>query len=131
MSQPSVRTQHKVLVCVCGGIAAYKVCHVVSRLVQRGVDVDVAMTAHARQFVGAATFEALSGRPVHTELWHNLANEQHQDPPHIRLPREAELIVVAPATANMIAKMANGLADDLVSSLLLAANPAKFSPHPP
>lgn len=130
MSQPSVKTQRQVLVCVCGGIAAYKVCHVVSRLVQRGVDVNVAMTANARQFVGAATFEALSGRPVHTDLWHNLAGEQHQDPPHIRLARDADLIVVAPATANMIAKMAHGLADDLVSSLLLAANPAKVFAAP-
>ena len=116
-------TRRNVLVCVCGGIAAYKVCHVVSQLAQHGYSVDVAMTSESLKFVGALTFEALSGRPVHTDLWDN---PDSQDPQHIQLAQKAELILVAPTTANMIGKIAHGLADDLVSTLLLAAEPQKL-----
>ena len=109
-----------VLVCVCGGIAAYKVCPIVSRLTQRNVPVTVAMTAEAQRFVGTVTFAALSGRCVHTDLW---ASSDTSDPQHLNLARQSTVILVAPATANMLAKMAHGIADDLVSALLVAAPP--------
>ena len=111
------------LVCVCGGIAAYKVCHVVSRFAQRNITVRVAMTAHAGQFVGPLTFEALSGMPVLNSLWQIT---DAQDPQHINLARRSACILIAPATANMLAKMAHGIADDLVSTLVLAADPEKI-----
>ena len=83
----------------------------------------VAMTSAATHFVGPLTFETLTARPVYLNLWQN-PNPSH--PPHIQLAQESDLILVAPATANMLAKMAQGLADDLVSSLLLAADPKKI-----
>jgi phosphopantothenoylcysteine decarboxylase len=115
-------SSRQILVCVCGGIAAYKVCEVVSKLVQRGAAVQVAMTAESQHFVGATTFQALTARVVYTDLWTHV---DAQDPQHIRLAQKSDLIVVAPATANMIAKMAHGLADDLISTLLLAADPKR------
>ena len=111
-----------VLVCVCGGIAAYKVCEVVSRLAQAKAGVTVAMTAEAQHFVGATTFRALSANTVYTDLWDHL---EGKDPQHIRLAQRADLILVAPCTANTLAKMAHGLADDLVSTILLAADPRR------
>lgn len=116
----------QILVCVCGGIAAYKVCDVVSKLVQARAAVIVAMTKEAQQFVGATTFQALTNRPVHTDLW---ANDQH-DVQHIKLAQGADLVVVAPCTANMLGKMANGIADDLVSTLLMAAEPKRVLAAP-
>ena len=117
---------YQVLLCVCGGIAAYKTATVVSRLVQQGCGVTVAMTRHARRFVGPTTFRALSGRPVLTSMWHG------DDPAaltHLRPSESADLLVVAPATANIIGKLAGGIADDLVSSLLLgAACPVLLAP---
>jgi len=119
-------TGYEVLVAVCGGIAAYKVCEVVSDLVQSGAGVTVAMTRAARRFVGPLTFQALSGRPVLTSLW---AAPDPGDVQHITRTEAADLLVVAPATANMIAKMALGLADDLVSTLLVsAASPVLVAP---
>jgi phosphopantothenoylcysteine decarboxylase/phosphopantothenate--cysteine ligase len=112
-----------VLVCVCGGIAAYKVCEVVSKLAQNGASVTVVMTAEAEHFVGATTFRALTANPVYTDLF---AAVDLKDPQHIRLARDADLILVAPCTANTLSKMANGLANDLVSTLLLAADPKKI-----
>lgn len=112
----------KILVCVCGGIAAYKVCDVVSKLVQARATVTVAMTGEAQQFVGATTFQALTANTVYTDLFTAI---EGKDPQHIRLAQHADLILVAPCTGNMLAKMANGLADDLVSVLLLAADPRK------
>lgn len=109
----------EVVVAVCGGIAAYKVCHVVSRLVQRGAGVTVAMTAAATKFVGPLTFEALSGRRVLLSLWEA---PEPNDSQHIRLTDRADAILVAPATANVIAKLAAGLADDVVTTLVLAAD---------
>lgn len=109
---------YHVVVCVCGGIAAYKVCDVVSALAQRGAMITVAMTKSARKFVGEVTFQALSGRPVLTSLWHSDTAEAMR---HISLTGEADLLLIAPATANMIAKMATGLADDVVSTLLISA----------
>ncbi len=111
-----------ILVCVCGGIAAYKVCDVVSKLAQLKAHVTVAMTEESLHFVGATTFQALTAQAVYTDLWTSM---EGKDPQHIRLAQNAELILVAPATANTMAKMAHGIANDLVSTLLLAADPRK------
>ncbi len=100
---------------VTGGIAAYKSCTLVRRLVEAGARVDVILTRGAAEFVRPLTFEALSGRPVLTDLWAPDAALSH-----VRLGQEADLIVVAPATAHLIARVAHGLADDLLTSLLLA-----------
>ncbi len=117
---------YEVLVCVCGGIAAYKTAGVVSALVQAGCGVSVAMTRSGRRFVGATTFEALTGRPVHTSMW------RVPEPvavPHLGLAERADLVLVAPATANILGKLAGGIADDLVSSLLLGADsPVMLAP---
>lgn len=104
---------------VTGGIAAYKTCHVVSELVQHGAEVTVAMTESAMRMVGPSTFQALSGRAVLTSLW---SAEYAYDPQHIRLTREADVFVIAPATANIIGKLANGICDDLVSTIAVAAD---------
>jgi phosphopantothenoylcysteine decarboxylase / phosphopantothenate---cysteine ligase len=106
----------RVLLGVCGGVAAYKAAALTSTLVQRGALVDVVMTASAERFVGSLTFASLTARPVYTSLW-----DAPERIPHIRLVREAEAILVAPATANLIAKLAHGIADDLLSTALLAA----------
>lgn len=110
---------YHILVAITGGIAAYKICDVVSKLVQRGATVTVAMTRAAQQFVGITTFEALSGRAVLTEMFES---GDSSDVQHIALTQSADVILVAPATANMIAKMAAGLADDLVSTLIISAD---------
>ena len=106
----------RILLCVSGGIAAYKAAALTSTLVQRGAIVDVAMTEAAEEFVGSLTFAALTGRPVYTSLW-----DSPESIPHIRLVREADIALVVPATANLIARLAHGIADDLVTSALLAA----------
>lgn len=111
---------------VTGGIAAYKVCEVVSRLVQRGAGVTVAMTRAARKFVTPLTFQALSSRPVLTDLW---KTHDSGDIQHIQRTNRADLIVVAPATANAIGKFAGGLADDMVSNLVISADsPVMLAP---
>jgi len=107
-----------VVVCVCGGIAAYKTAALVSKLVQEGCGVAVAMTRNACRFVGPTTFRALTGRPVLTSLWSGAASSM----PHLEPGEGVDLIIVAPATANIIGKLAAGIADDLVSTLLLAAD---------
>jgi phosphopantothenoylcysteine decarboxylase/phosphopantothenate--cysteine ligase len=107
----------RVLLCVCGGIAAYKAAELVRRLRDAGADVTVAMTEHAQRFVGAQTFQAVSHRPVRTSLWDAQAEAAMG---HLELARWAQQVVVAPATANTLAKLAHGLADDLVSTLCLA-----------
>lgn len=104
----------ELLIGISGGIAAYKTAGLVSRLVQAGAGVSVVMTRAGARLVGPKTFEALTGRPVATGLF---ARSAH---PHIDLARQAELLCVAPATANLLAKAAWGLADDLLSTLLLA-----------
>jgi phosphopantothenoylcysteine decarboxylase/phosphopantothenate--cysteine ligase len=104
----------RVLLGVTGGIAAYKVAHLARLLVAAGADVRVVMTESATRFVGPDTFAALTGKPVHTSLW-----EAPGTVPHVRIANETELAVVAPATANVIAKLARGLADDLLTSTLL------------
>ncbi len=116
----------EIVVGVCGGIAAYKVCDVVSKLVQAGAGVTVAMTPDAVRFVGPLTFEALSGRPVHTDIW---TLPDPADPQHIRLTERADLLLIAPATAHVIAKVAHGLCDDIVSLLAAAAAcPVAYAP---
>jgi phosphopantothenoylcysteine decarboxylase/phosphopantothenate--cysteine ligase len=115
-ASPSDLQGRKIVVCVTGGIAAYKVGHVVRALRAMGADVRVAMTRRAHRFVGEQTFAALSGNPVHSDLYGG-----GPDIAHIELARGAALIIVAPATANIMAKMTAGLADDLVSAVLLTA----------
>ncbi|HMB43047.1 MAG TPA: bifunctional phosphopantothenoylcysteine decarboxylase/phosphopantothenate--cysteine ligase CoaBC, partial [Luteimonas sp.] len=107
----------RVLLCVCGGIAAYKSVELVRRLVDAGAEVQVAMTAHALQFVGAASFQAVSGRVVRSTLWDEAAEAAMG---HIELARWATRIVVAPASADFIARLAHGLAGDLLGTLCLA-----------
>jgi len=108
--------QH-VLLCVCGGIAAYKAAELVRRLREAGAEVQVAMTEDATRFVGTATFQALSGRTVRTSLWDEAAEAAMG---HIELARWADRVVIAPATANTLAKLTHGFADDLVTTLCLA-----------
>ena len=108
---------HELLIGVTGGIAAYKTAAMVSRLVQAGAGVTVVMTEAATRFVGATTFEALTGRTVCTSLF------DHPEYPlggHVSLADKAAVMCVAPATANFLAKAAQGIADDLLSTLYLA-----------
>ncbi len=114
---PENLDKYELLICVTGGIAAYKVGTVVSSLVQKKAAVTVAMTDSATRLIGPPTFRALTGRAVHTDLW---AQEISADVEHISLTDRADLVVVAPATANILAKMAAGIADDLVCTTLLA-----------
>jgi phosphopantothenoylcysteine decarboxylase/phosphopantothenate--cysteine ligase len=107
----------EIVVGVTGGIAAYKTAALVSKLVQRGAGVNVVMTAAAEQFIGAATFAALTGRPVARG---GFDDSQHPLGAHIELAEKKDLLVVAPASANFLAKAAQGLADDLLSTLYLA-----------
>ena len=122
---PTLRGR-EIVVGVCGGIAAYKVADVVSKLVQLGAGVTVCMTAEAQKFVTPLTFEALSGRKVRTGTF-DLVDTS--DPQHIGLTERADLMLVAPATNNVIAKVAHGLCDDLVSLMVCAAAcPVVFAP---
>jgi phosphopantothenoylcysteine decarboxylase/phosphopantothenate--cysteine ligase len=106
----------RVLLGVCGGIAAYKAAALASRLAQRGAELDVILTAEAQHFIGSATFAALARRRVWTSLW-----ERTEEIPHIALVRSAEVFAIVPATANVIAKLAHGSADDLLTNAALAA----------
>lgn len=106
----------RVVVGVSGGIAAYKACHLVREFKERGDDVRVIPTENALNFVGAATFEALSGNPVDTGVFSRVDEVQH-----VRLGKEADLVVVAPATADFLARVAAGRADDLLTSTILVA----------
>lgn len=108
-------SRRRVVLGVSGGIACYKVCTVARQLTEMGAAVDVILTSAAREFVGPTTFEALTHRPVLTSLW-----DRDAALAHIQLDRAADLIVVAPATANLIARAAGGIADDLLTALLLA-----------
>ena len=107
----------RLLVGITGGIAAYKSADFVRRLMDRGYDVDVVMTDAACRFIAPATLQALSGHPVYTDMWDaRIANGM----PHIDLSRDKTALVVAPATADFLAKLAHGFADDLLSTLCLA-----------
>ena len=103
-----------------GGIAAYKVCELVRRLQDEGAAVRVAMTRSAQEFVTATTMQALSGQPVATDQWGAEGARVANAMPHIELSRDADAILIAPCTASFIAKLAHGLADDLLSTLALA-----------
>jgi phosphopantothenoylcysteine decarboxylase/phosphopantothenate--cysteine ligase len=116
----------EIIVAVCGGIAAYKVADLVSKLVQQGAGVSVVMTDAAQKFVTPLTFQALSARPVRTSTWDL---QDSSDPQHISLTERSDLLLVAPATADIIAKVAHGLCDDLVSVMISAAAcPVVFAP---
>ncbi|WP_159942305.1 MULTISPECIES: bifunctional phosphopantothenoylcysteine decarboxylase/phosphopantothenate--cysteine ligase CoaBC [unclassified Nocardiopsis] len=107
-----------------GGIAAYKACELLRRLTESGHRVRVVPTAEALRFVGEPTWAALSGQPVATGVWDSV-----HEVPHVRLGQEADLVFVAPATANILAKAASGLADDLLTNTLLTARcPVVFAP---
>ncbi len=114
----------RVVLGVSGGIAAYKAAELLRRFTESGHDVRVVPTAAALRFVGAPTWAALSGHPVTSEVW----DEVHEVP-HVRLGRDADLLVVAPATADLLARAAHGLADDLLTNTLLTARcPVVFAP---
>lgn len=116
----------EILLGVSGGVAAYKTAALASQLVQAGHGVSVVMTSAAEEFIGAATFRALTGRPVATCAF---PPDSHPLGPHIELARAADLLCVAPATANLLAKAAHGMADDLLSTLLLSfQGPRLFAP---
>ena len=110
-------TGKRILLGITGGIAAYKAAELTRLLVKDGADVRIAMTEAATHFIGTATLQALSGQPVWTDLWDARVNDAMG---HIELSRDRELIVVAPASADFMAKLAHGLADDLLSTLCVA-----------
>ena len=115
-----------ILLGVSGGIAAYKTPDLVRRLRERGAEVQVVMTQGAQQFVTATTFQAVSGRPVRADLWDPAAEAAMG---HIELARWADLVLIAPATADLLARVAAGRADDLLTTLLLAtAAPVAVAP---
>jgi phosphopantothenoylcysteine decarboxylase/phosphopantothenate--cysteine ligase len=117
-------SQKRVVVGVAGGIAAYKACSVIRQLSEAGHQIRVVPTESALRFVGAATFEALSGHPVHTGVFDDVPQV-----PHVRLGQEADLVVVAPATADVLARAVAGRADDLLTATLLTARcPVLFVP---
>lgn len=106
----------RVVLGVSGGIAAYKACELLRRFTESGHDVTVVPTAAALEFVGAPTWSALSGKPVATDVWTRV-----HEVPHVRIGQSADVVVVAPATADLLAKAAHGLADDLLTNTLLTA----------
>jgi phosphopantothenoylcysteine decarboxylase/phosphopantothenate--cysteine ligase len=121
---PEEGSRPRLVLGVSGGIAAYKACELLRRFTESGHDVTVVPTAAALRFVGADTWAALSGKPVSAEVWHDV----HQVP-HVRIGQSADLVVVAPATADLLAKAAHGLADDLLTNTLLTARcPVVFAP---
>lgn len=111
----------KLLLGVSGGISAYKSCELLRRLQDQGFIVDVVPTAASLHFVGKATWEALSGRKVITDLWSDV-----ESVPHISMAKENDLILIAPATADLLAKLASGRADDLLTNIVLASNAPKI-----
>lgn len=113
----------KVVLGVSGGIACYKACEIVSALKKMNCEVDVIMTKHAREFVSPLTFETLSARPVVSDMF---VREREWEVEHIALAKKADVFVVAPATANVIAKIAGGIADDMLTTTILAAKCKKI-----
>jgi len=122
-----------VVIGVSGSIAAYRTCELIRNLTKKNIEVTVCMTRGAENFVGRVTFEALTGRTVYTSQW-------EEGMPHIELKRTASVIAIVPATANIIGKLANGIADDLLTSTYLAhtgttliapsMNPGMYSSKP-
>jgi phosphopantothenoylcysteine decarboxylase/phosphopantothenate--cysteine ligase len=111
----------KLILGVAGGISAYKSCDLLRRLQDEGFIVDVIPTAASLNFVGKATWQALSGRKVITDLWSDV-----EKVPHISMAKESDLIVIAPTTADLLAKLASGLADDLLTNIVLASTAPKI-----
>jgi phosphopantothenoylcysteine decarboxylase/phosphopantothenate--cysteine ligase len=125
-ASPADLAGYELVVGVGGGIAAYKVCHVVSRLVQRGCGVTVAMTEAGTRFVTPLTFQSLTQRQVFTTMW---TTPGYYEPQHLSLSESADLFLVAPATADLIGKFASGIADDLVTTLMIGRDcPALLAP---
>jgi phosphopantothenoylcysteine decarboxylase/phosphopantothenate--cysteine ligase len=130
MEPIAILRDRRILLGVTGGIAAYKICTLASRLTQAGAQVDVVMTEAATRFVTPLTFQALTGRPVYTDMWGapeaGLSGNQGAGLPthiaHVGLAHAAELVVIAPATGNTMAKLATGLADNMLTTLALAAS---------
>jgi phosphopantothenoylcysteine decarboxylase/phosphopantothenate--cysteine ligase len=114
--------EKRILLGVTGGIAAYKICTLASHLTQAGAEVDVVMTAAAARFVAPLTFQALTGRPVYTDLWEAPGEGLPTHISHVGLAHATDLLVIAPATANTMAKLATGLADNMLTTLALAAD---------
>ncbi len=122
-STPTLRGV-RVLLGVTGGIAAYKAALVARLLVKAGAEVDTVLTRGAREFIGAPTFEGITGRPARTEVWEDVAGSTH-----VQVGRDADVVVVYPTTAHTLAKVANGFADDLLTnSLLVARCPVVMAP---
>ncbi|QHC26870.1 bifunctional phosphopantothenoylcysteine decarboxylase/phosphopantothenate--cysteine ligase CoaBC [Streptomyces sp. GS7] len=118
------RERPRVVLGVSGGIAAYKACELLRQFTESGHDVRVVPTAASLHFIGEATWAALSGNPASAEVW-----ESVHEVPHVRIGQRADLVVVAPATADMLAKAAHGIADDLLTNTLLTARcPVVFAP---
>ena len=123
-SVPPTSIRGSIVLGVTGGIAAYKAAELLRRFTEGGYDVRVVPTASALAFVGAPTWAALSGKPVSTQVWDDV-----HEVPHVRIGQSADLVVVAPATADLLAKAAHGLADDLLTNTLLTARcPVVFAP---
>lgn len=112
-----ILASREVILGISAGISAYKSADLLRRLQELNFNVTVIPTQSSLNFVGSATWEALSGHPVQTNLWNNV-----YDVPHIKLAKKASLIIIAPTTADLLAKIANGLADDLLTNVVLAAN---------
>ncbi len=121
MSAIPLLRDKRIIIGVCGSIAAYKTADLVSKLTQAGAKVDVIMTAAAQRFVSPLTFQALSGRPVYTDLWRDQSGGAPSHIAHIGLAEAADLLLIAPITAHTLAKLAHGLADDLLAVTALAA----------
>ena len=115
-----------IVIGVCGGIACYKVCEIVSYLVREGANVDVIMTKSATEFITPLTLETLSKNKVVVDMFEK---KEHIEVEHISLARKADLFLVVPATANIIGKVANGIADDMLSTTIIATKaPVIFAP---
>ncbi|MBX3616849.1 bifunctional phosphopantothenoylcysteine decarboxylase/phosphopantothenate--cysteine ligase CoaBC [Nitrosomonas sp.] len=113
----SAKSPKHIVLGITGGVAAYKAAELARLLTQNGVEVQTVMTEAACQFINSATFQSLTGQPVYTNLWETNASYNMA---HINLSRDADMILIAPASADFIAKIANGLADDLLTALCLA-----------
>jgi phosphopantothenoylcysteine decarboxylase / phosphopantothenate---cysteine ligase len=118
MEPISLFQNKRIVLGVCGGIAAYKVADLASKLTQAGALVDTVLTAAAQNFLGPVTFAGVTGRKIFTDadLWDHTAHV-----PHVALGQQADLVIIAPATANTLAKLAHGIADNMVSIVALAA----------
>lgn len=117
---PARLANRRIAVALSGGIACYKTATLVSRLVQQGAEVRVLMTDAATRFVGPLTFQSLTGRAVLTSAWQPVHENDHPESPHVGLARWCDLLVIAPATADLIARLAHGLTDDVVSLVACA-----------